>query len=170
MIADAGNDVGEIACGSRPFMLAVSMMFMALASVSAPVSAPANSQLRLPIPIGLRARSKALLPMATRPSSSNRQNEGQRVSAYRKALARSPLAGMRASCCSAQACNASTLGLLCAGTVRISVCGWAVAHYATMALMKRSPNMMANCALIPACIDHDPWAHFRRPMVMMRHG
>ena len=24
--------------------------------------------------------------------------------------------------------------------------------------------------LIPACIDHDPRAHLRRPMVMMCHG
>jgi regulator of CtrA degradation len=24
--------------------------------------------------------------------------------------------------------------------------------------------------LIPTCIDHDPRAHWRRPMVMMRHG
>ncbi len=33
------------------------------------------------------------------------------------------------------------------GTVRISVCGRAVAHYAAMALMNRSPKMTANCAL-----------------------
>lgn len=33
------------------------------------------------------------------------------------------------------------------GTVRISVCGRAVEHYAAMALMKRSPNMTANWAL-----------------------
>ena len=33
------------------------------------------------------------------------------------------------------------------GTVRISVCGRAVEHYAAMALMKRSPKMTANCAL-----------------------
>jgi hypothetical protein len=31
-----------------------------------------------------------------------------------------------------------------AGTVRISVCGRAVEHYAAMALMKRSPKMTAN--------------------------
>lgn len=24
--------------------------------------------------------------------------------------------------------------------------------------------------LIPTCIDHDPRAHLRRPIVMMRHG
>jgi hypothetical protein len=24
--------------------------------------------------------------------------------------------------------------------------------------------------LIPTCIDHDPQAHWRRPMVMMRQG
>src|SRR3546814_5240830 len=33
------------------------------------------------------------------------------------------------------------------GTVRISVCGRAVEHYAAMALMKRSPNRTANWAL-----------------------
>ena len=33
------------------------------------------------------------------------------------------------------------------GTVRISVCGRAVEHYAAMALMKRSPKMTANQAL-----------------------
>ena len=33
------------------------------------------------------------------------------------------------------------------GTVRISVCGRAVEHYAAMALMKRSPKITANCAL-----------------------
>jgi hypothetical protein len=32
------------------------------------------------------------------------------------------------------------------GTVRISVCGRAVDYQAAMALMKRSPNMAANCA------------------------
>ena len=37
------------------------------------------------------------------------------------------------------------------GTVRISVCGRAVEHYAAMALMKRSPNMTANWAL---AMDH----------------
>jgi hypothetical protein len=37
------------------------------------------------------------------------------------------------------------------GTVRISVCGRAVEHYAAMALMKRSPKMTANCAL---AMDH----------------
>jgi putative transposase len=37
------------------------------------------------------------------------------------------------------------------GTVRISVCGWAVEHYAAMALMKRSPKMTANWAL---AMDH----------------
>lgn len=36
------------------------------------------------------------------------------------------------------------------GTVRISVCGRAVEHYAAMALMKRSPKMTANCALAMA--------------------
>lgn len=36
-------------------------------------------------------------------------------------------------------------------TVRISVCGRAVAHYAAMALMKRSPKMTANWAL---AMDH----------------
>ena len=36
------------------------------------------------------------------------------------------------------------------GTVRISVCARAVAHYAAMALMKRSPNRTANCALAKA--------------------
>ncbi len=30
------------------------------------------------------------------------------------------------------------------GTVRISVCGRAVEHYAAMALMKRSPKITAN--------------------------
>ena len=34
------------------------------------------------------------------------------------------------------------------GTVRISVCGRAVEHYAAMALMNRSPKMTANCALV----------------------
>ncbi len=38
-----------------------------------------------------------------------------------------------------------------AGTVRISVCGRAVEHYAAMALMKRSPKMTANWAL---AMDH----------------
>ena len=33
------------------------------------------------------------------------------------------------------------------GTVRISVCGRAVKHYAAMALMKRSPNRTANWVL-----------------------
>jgi hypothetical protein len=33
------------------------------------------------------------------------------------------------------------------GTVRISVCGRAIEHYAAMALMKRSPNRTANWAL-----------------------
>lgn len=33
------------------------------------------------------------------------------------------------------------------GTVRISVCGRAVEHYAAMALMKRSPKITANWAL-----------------------
>jgi hypothetical protein len=37
------------------------------------------------------------------------------------------------------------------GTVRISVCGRAVKHYAAMALMKRSPKMTANWAL---AMDH----------------
>ena len=37
--------------------------------------------------------------------------------------------------------------LLGDGTVRISVCGRAVEHYAAMALMKRSPKMTANWAL-----------------------
>ena len=37
------------------------------------------------------------------------------------------------------------------GTVRISVCGRAVEHYAAMALMKRSPKMTANWAL---AMDH----------------
>ena len=37
------------------------------------------------------------------------------------------------------------------GTVRISVCGRAVKHYAAMALMKRSPNRTANWAL---AMDH----------------
>ena len=37
------------------------------------------------------------------------------------------------------------------GTVRISVCGRAVEHYAAMALMKRSPKRTANCAL---AMDH----------------
>ena len=38
-----------------------------------------------------------------------------------------------------------------AGTVRNSVCGRAVEHYAAMALMKRSPKMTANWAL---AMDH----------------
>ena len=33
------------------------------------------------------------------------------------------------------------------GTVRISVCGRAVKHYAAMALMKRSPNRTADWVL-----------------------
>jgi hypothetical protein len=37
------------------------------------------------------------------------------------------------------------------GTVRNSVCGRAVEHYAAMALMKRSPKMTANWAL---AMDH----------------
>ena len=37
------------------------------------------------------------------------------------------------------------------GTVRNSVCGWAVEHYAAMALMKRSPKMTANWAF---AMDH----------------
>lgn len=37
------------------------------------------------------------------------------------------------------------------GTVRISVCGRAVEHYAAMARMKRSPKMTANWAL---AMDH----------------
>ncbi len=37
------------------------------------------------------------------------------------------------------------------GTVRISVCGRAVEHYAAMALMKRSPKMTANWAF---AMDH----------------
>ena len=37
------------------------------------------------------------------------------------------------------------------GTVRISVCGRAIEHYAAMALMKRSPKMTANWAL---AMDH----------------
>jgi hypothetical protein len=40
---------------------------------------------------------------------------------------------------------------LSAGTVRISVCGRAVEHYAAMALMKRSPKMTANWAF---AMDH----------------
>ena len=43
------------------------------------------------------------------------------------------------------------LALVVDGTVRISVCGRAVEHYAAMALMKRSPKMTANCAL---AMDH----------------
>lgn len=39
----------------------------------------------------------------------------------------------------------------CPGTVGIFVCGWAVRHYAAMALMNRSPKMMANWAL---AMDH----------------
>ncbi|WP_220428682.1 hypothetical protein, partial [Sphingobium fluviale] len=35
-------------------------------------------------------------------------------------------------------------GTAVAGTVRISVCGRAVEHYAAMALMKRSPKITAN--------------------------
>jgi hypothetical protein len=32
-------------------------------------------------------------------------------------------------------------------------------------------QLIDRCAqLIPTCIDHDPRAHWRRPMVMMRHG
>ncbi|MHC2793115.1 hypothetical protein ACVINZ_002127 [Mesorhizobium jarvisii] len=50
---------------------------------------------------------------------------------------------------------AALLGLLllephaanAAGTVRNSVCGRAVEHYAAIALMKRSPKMTANWAL-----------------------
>jgi transposase len=52
---------------------------MARARVSAPVSAPAKSQFFRPIPMGRRARSVGLLSMATRPSSRNRQNDGQRL-------------------------------------------------------------------------------------------
>jgi hypothetical protein len=36
------------------------------------------------------------------------------------------------------------IGGIVTGTVRISVCGRAVEHYAAMALMKRSPKMTAN--------------------------
>jgi hypothetical protein len=41
--------------------------------------------------------------------------------------------------------------LLLRGTVKISVCGRAVEHYAAMALMKRSPKMTANWDL---AMDH----------------
>src|SRR3546814_12072992 len=44
------------------------------------------------------------------------------------------------------------------GTVRISVCGRAVEHYAAMALMKRSPNRTANWAL---AMDALPARHAR---------
>jgi hypothetical protein len=29
---------------------------------------------------------------------------------------------------------------------------------------------VAHVRLIPTCIDHDPWAHLRCPMVIMRQG
>jgi hypothetical protein len=33
-----------------------------------------------------------------------------------------------------------------------------------------SHELIPQGCLIPTCIDHDPRAHWRRPMVMMRHG
>lgn len=50
-----------------------------------------------------------------------------------------------------QTLGARFFGNRSGGTVRISVCGRAVEHYAAMALMKRSPKMTANWAL---AMDH----------------
>ena len=80
MIVDAVKDIGEVGLRIEAFIFAVSMIVMARASVSAPVSAPAKSQFFRPMPIGRRARSAGLLSMPTRPSSRNRQKDGQRLS------------------------------------------------------------------------------------------
>lgn len=31
-------------------------------------------------------------------------------------------------------------------------------------------NTASKCGFIPSCINYDPRAHVRRPIVMMRHG
>lgn len=64
------------ACGSSPFILAVSMRVIALASVSPPLSEPAKSQFFRPMPIGRMARSAGLLSMPTRPSSRKSSKDG----------------------------------------------------------------------------------------------
>ncbi len=38
------------------------------------------------------------------------------------------------------------------------------------ALAAETRAALAKQGIIPTCIDHYPWAHLRRPMVMMCHG
>jgi len=76
VVVNAVEHIGQISLRVDAVHLRCSMIVMARAKVSAPVSAPANNQFRRPTPIGLRARSAALLSMATRPSSRNRQSDG----------------------------------------------------------------------------------------------
>ena len=100
------------ACGSRPFILALSISVIARARVSAPVSEPANNQFFLPRHMGLTARSAALLSMAARPSSIKRLKACQRPKGVTKGLRQVSLGRDTVICFSAQLCRASSLGRL----------------------------------------------------------
>lgn len=78
VIVDVVEHVCEICLRIDAVILAVSMIVMARARVSAPGRRRQIASF-FPIPIGRRARAGALLSMATRPSSRNRQNDGQRL-------------------------------------------------------------------------------------------
>ena len=77
------------ACGSTPFILAVTMRPYMAAARSPPQSEPQNSHDLRPRAIPRSPRSAALLERQTRPSSRNSVKAGQRLSMYWIALARS---------------------------------------------------------------------------------
>ena len=77
------------ACGSTPFILAVTMRLYMAAARWPPRSDPQNSHDFLPRAMPRRPRSAALFERQTRPSSRNSVKADQRLSMYLIALARS---------------------------------------------------------------------------------
>jgi hypothetical protein len=89
MSGDARRTSASHACGSTPFILAVTMRLYMAAARGPPRSDPQNNQVFRPSAAQRSPRSAALLDMQTRPSSRNRVKAGQRLSIYWGAFTRS---------------------------------------------------------------------------------
>ena len=96
------------ACGSTPFILAVTMRLYMAAARRPPRSDPQNNQDFRPSATPRSPRSAALVEMHTRPSSRNRVKACQRLSMYWTALTRSCPRDSLAACSRMEVTRSST--------------------------------------------------------------
>lgn len=103
------TSVGQ-ACGSRPFIFAVSNRLMICAARDPAASESAKSQFERPTTTGLMAHSQRLLSSGRVPSSRKQLSISRRFSIYPTALPNAELSGHPLFCCSSHNHSLSITG------------------------------------------------------------